>query len=114
MITVIFEVRPRAGHAQRYFEIAAGLKHALELVDGFISVERFESLTQPGKYLSLSYWRDEEAVRAWRNQALHRQGQREGRAQVFDDYRIRVAAVLRDYGMHDRGQAPTDSLAALA
>jgi heme-degrading monooxygenase HmoA len=111
MIAVIFEVEPKAGHAQRYFEIAAGLKPMLDGIDGFLSVERFESLAQPGKFLSLSFWRDEEAVRAWRTHALHREGQREGREMVFDDYRLRVAAVLRDYGLRERGQAPTDSRA---
>jgi heme-degrading monooxygenase HmoA len=110
MIAVIFEVLPKPGHAQRYFDIAAELKSMQGGIDGFISVERFESLTQPGRYLSLSYWRDEHAVRAWRTHALHRAGQREGRAVVFDDYRIRVAAVLRDYGLREREQAPADSL----
>jgi heme-degrading monooxygenase HmoA len=110
LIAVIFEVLPKPGQAQRYFEIAAGLKPMLEAIDGFISVERFESLTQPGRYLSLSYWRDEDAVRAWRTHALHRAGQREGREVVFEDYRIRVAGVLRDYGLRDRAQAPADSL----
>jgi heme-degrading monooxygenase HmoA len=110
LIALIFEVLPKPGQAQRYFEIAAGLKPMLEAIDGFISVERFESLTQPGRYLSLSYWRDEDAVRAWRTHALHRAGQREGREVVFEDYRIRVAGVLRDYGLRDRAQAPADSL----
>jgi heme-degrading monooxygenase HmoA len=109
VIAVIFEVQPKPGHAQRYFDIAAALKPMLEAIDGFISVERFESLAQPGRYLSLSYWRDEDAVRAWRTHALHRDGQREGRTVVFDDYRIRVAAVLRDYGLRERAQAPDDS-----
>jgi heme-degrading monooxygenase HmoA len=110
LIAVIFEVLPRPGHAQRYFEIAAELKPMLDGIDGFISVERFESLSQPGRFLSLSYWRDEASVRAWRTHALHRAGQREGREVVFDDYRIRVAGVLRDYGLRDRAQAPADSL----
>jgi heme-degrading monooxygenase HmoA len=109
VIAVIFEVQPKPGHAQRYFDIAAALKPMLDAIDGFISVERFESLTQPGRYLSLSYWRDEDAVRAWRTHALHRDGQTEGREVVFDDYRIRMAAVLRDYGLRERGQAPADS-----
>lgn len=113
MIAVIFEVEPKPGAAQRYLDIAAALKPTLESVDGFISVERFESLTQPGKYLSLSIWRDELAVKAWRTQATHRASQQEGRAAVFSDYRLRVAAVLRDYGMFDRAQTPGDSLAAL-
>jgi heme-degrading monooxygenase HmoA len=113
MIAVIFEVQPKAGMAPRYFEIAASLKLMLEATDGFLSVERFESLTQPGKYLSLSFWRDEDAVRAWRTHALHRGGQQEGRSVVFADYRLRVAAVVRDYGMFDRAQAPQDSLAYL-
>ncbi len=110
MIAVIFEVMPKPGHAARYFEIAAALKPMLDGIDGFLSVERFESLAQPGKYLSLSFWRDEDAVRAWRTHALHRQGQREGREVVFDDYRLRVAGVMRDYGLNERAQAPADSL----
>lgn len=111
MIAVIFEVTPKPGLAQRYFEIAAALKPVLEATDGFISVERFESLTRTGTYLSLSFWRDEAAVRAWRTNALHRGGQQEGRSVVFDDYRLRVAAVVRDYGMFERDQAPADSRA---
>lgn len=113
MIAVIFEVHPREGHAERYFELAAQLRAELEKIDGFLSVERFESLTRPGHYLSLSFWRDEEAVRRWRCQGLHRSSQREGRASVFEHYRLRVAAVLRDYGLAERDQAPADSLAAL-
>ncbi len=113
MIAVIFEVEPRAGHEQRYFEIAAELRPVLEQIDGFISVERFESLTKKGRYLSLSFWRDEDSVRRWRNQPTHRQGQQEGRSEVFDGYRLRIASVVRDYGMFDRAQAPNDSLAAL-
>lgn len=113
MIAVIFEVEPRPGQAQRYLDIAASLRPRLEAIDGFVSVERFESLSRPGRYLSLSWWRDEDAVRAWRNTDEHRQGQRLGRETVFEDYRIRVAAVLRDYGKAERTQAPADSKAAL-
>jgi heme-degrading monooxygenase HmoA len=113
MIAVIFEVHPREGHADRYFELAAQLRAELEATDGFISVERFESLTRPGHYLSLSFWRDEEAVRRWRCQGRHRNAQREGRAAVFEHDRLRVAAVLRDYGLAERDQAPADSLAEL-
>lgn len=113
MIAVIFEVIPKPGFAPRYFEIAAQLKPLLEGIDGFVSVERFESLAQRGKFLSLSFWRDEEAVRAWRTQAQHREGQREGREAVFENYRLRVAGVLRDYGLHERDQAPADSRAYL-
>jgi heme-degrading monooxygenase HmoA len=107
VIAVIFEVEPRddAGRA-RYFDIAAALAPRLATLDGFISVERFESLSRPGRYLSLSIWRDEAAVQAWRSHAEHRAGQREGRESIFADYRIRVASVLRDYGLHDRAQAP--------
>ena len=114
MIAVIFEVHPREGQAARYFELAAQLRAELEAIDGFVSIERFESLSRPGHYLSLSFWRDEAAVRAWRCRERHRAAQREGRAAVFADYRLRVAAVLRDYGQAERGQAPADSLAALA
>lgn len=113
MIVVIFEVEPKPGAAARYFEIAAGLKPQLEQIDGFISVERFESLAQPGKVLSLSFWRDEDAVRNWRTHGPHRASQQAGRSSVFADYRLRVAAVLRDYGLTEREQAPDDSRASL-
>jgi heme-degrading monooxygenase HmoA len=109
MIAVIFEVEPAAGAQDQYLNLAAGLKPVLEQIDGFISVERFQSLSQPGKLLSLSFWRDEEAVKAWRNTELHRAAQSQGRAGVFADYRLRVATVLRDYGMQEREQAPADS-----
>jgi heme-degrading monooxygenase HmoA len=109
MIAVIFEVVPRDGHADAYFALAAGLRQQLEAIDGFISVERFQSLTQPGKVLSLSFWRDEDAVRRWRELESHRAAQQAGRRQHFADYRLRVAQVLRDYGLHEREQAPADS-----
>lgn len=109
MIAVIFEVQPLDGATQRYFEWAAALKAELEVVDGFISVERFESVSQPGRFLSLSFWRDEAAVQRWRNQAHHRQAQQAGRSGVFAHYRLRVAQVLRDYGLNERDQAPEDS-----
>ena len=110
MIAVIFEVEPRPGKKDAYLEIAARLRPQLEQMDGFISVERFQSLTQPGKILSLSIWRDEEAVRAWRNVMLHREAQKQGRAGIFKSYRLRIASVVRDYGMDRRDQAPADSL----
>jgi heme-degrading monooxygenase HmoA len=113
VIAVIFEVLPHEGRAPRYFEIAASMREELERIDGFVSVERFESLATPGKFLSLSFWRDEAAVLAWRSHAGHRAGQREGRSEVFAGYRIRVAQVLRDYGLAERDQAPADSRAAL-
>lgn len=112
MIAVIFEVEPHPDRSSAYFDIAAALKPELERMDGFISVERFESLSTPGKYLSLSFWSDEEAVVRWRNLAHHRQAQAAGRSGIFADYRLRVAAVMRDYGLFDRTQAPGDSLAA--
>ncbi|WP_033070345.1 antibiotic biosynthesis monooxygenase family protein [Thalassospira australica] len=111
MIAVIFEVMPREGHYDDYLAIAADLKPILEGMDGFISIERFQSLTTPGKVLSLSFWRDEEAVKAWRNLDEHRTAQDKGRNHIFEDYRLRVAAVIRDYGMTERNQAPTDSRA---
>ena len=109
MIAVIFEVVPSEGHAEAYFALAAGLREQLEAIDGFISVERFRSMTQPDKVLSLSFWRDEEAVRRWRELPPHRAAQQAGRQQHFADYRLRVAQVLRDYGMGPREQAPADS-----
>lgn len=112
MIAVIFEVVPaRDGGRERYLEIAASLRPVLEQVDGFISVERFQSLTDPDKVLSLSFFRDEEAVRAWRNLESHRAAQAKGRGEVFSDYRLRIAEVSRDYGMTERGEAPADSRA---
>ena len=108
MIAVIFEVWPDAAHRQDYFNIAATLKPELEKIDGFISVERFSSLTEEGKILSLSFWRDEEAVKRWRTHFEHRAAQGEGRGGVFRDYRLRVASVLRDYGMFEREQVPKD------
>lgn len=109
MIAVIFEAQPRPGRTDAYLDAAARLRPVLEKMDGFVSVERFESLTTPGKILSLSFWRDEEAVRAWRNVEEHRRIQGAGRQSIFADYRLRVAAVIRDYGMNDRAQAPEDS-----
>jgi heme-degrading monooxygenase HmoA len=109
MIAVIFEVWPRTERRQQYLDVAAALRSDLEAIDGFISVERFESLSEPGKMLSLSFWRDEAAVAAWRNLAAHRAAQLRGRGGIFADYRLRVAAVIRDYGMTDRGGVPNDS-----
>jgi heme-degrading monooxygenase HmoA len=112
MIAVIFEAWPAEGEARHYLDLAAALRPALDRIDGFLSIERFESLAEPGKLLSLSFWRDEQAVAAWRNQADHRTTQAEGRAGVFRDYRLRIAPVVRDYGMTDREEAPSDSRAA--
>jgi len=109
MIAVIFEVVPLPGQRDAYLEAAAALRPQLENIDGFISIERFESLVSPGKILSLSFWRDEGAVRRWRNLASHRRAQAEGRGRIFADYRLRVGEVLRDYGINDRAQAPDDS-----
>ena len=108
MIAVLFEARPRDGQMAGYLEMAAALRPALAKMDGFISIERFESLSEPGKLLSLSFWRDETAVRQWREHAEHRAAQRAGRETIFDDYRLRIATVLRDYGMTDRVEAPVD------
>ena len=111
MIAVIFEVWPTEGRVQEYFDLAAALKADLENIDGFVSIERFESLATKGKYLSLSFWRDEEAVQVWRNIEGHRKVQAQGRESIFADYRLRVAHVLRDYGMTERADAPADSRA---
>jgi heme-degrading monooxygenase HmoA len=106
MIAVIFEVLPTEDGRQAYFEHAAALKPLLERMEGFISVERFQSLNDPGKLLSLSFWRDEGAVRGWRETGRHRDAQAAGRGGLFADYRLRVAHVVRDYGLHDREQVP--------
>jgi heme-degrading monooxygenase HmoA len=109
MIAVIFESWPRRDRRQEYLDVAAALRPVLEKIDGFISVERYESLSQPGKILSLSFWRDENGVEAWRQKQEHRAAQAVGRDAIFEDYRIRVAAVLRDYGMNERTGVPEDS-----
>jgi len=108
MIAVIFEAWPAPGQCQRYFDIAAALKPRLEEIDGFISIERFQSLATPGKVLSLSFWRDERAITEWRRLESHRAAQAEGHASVFADYRLRIAGVVRDYGFEERDQAPLD------
>jgi len=109
VIAVIFEVWPAEGRAGEYFDLAASLRSDLERIDGFVSIERFESLVTKGKYLSLSFWRDEEAVRTWRNLQTHRKAQMKGRGGIFADYRLRVASVVRDYGLKERDDAPNDS-----
>ena len=112
MIAVIFEVWPRPEHRAEYLDLAAELRPILETIDGFISVERFESLTEKCKILSLSFFRDEAAVAAWRNVPQHRKTQSKGRSTIFENYRLRIAGVIRDYGMNEREQAPKDSLTA--
>lgn len=111
MLAVIFELEPVASSKQQYLDIAADLRDELQAIDGFISIERFASLNQPDKLLSLSFWRDEAAISAWRNLDGHRAAQTAGRESLFSDYRLRVAEVLRDYGMNDRAMAPGDSRA---
>ncbi|WP_275286800.1 antibiotic biosynthesis monooxygenase family protein [Halomonas elongata] len=109
MIAVIFEARPHPDQRQRYLDIAAELKPLLDDVEGFISIERFQSLADPERLLSLSFWRDEQAVAEWRRLEAHRAAQSAGRRSVFADYRLRIARVERDYGMDEREQAPADS-----
>lgn len=109
MIAVIFEVTPRTEGRQAYLETAASLRPLLEQVDGFISIERFQSMSQPDKLLSLSFFRDEAAVAQWRQLEAHRAAQARGREALFADYRLRIASVVRDYGLHQRDQAPADS-----
>ncbi|ARE40953.1 Antibiotic biosynthesis monooxygenase [Rhodovulum sp. P5] len=109
MIAVIFEVEPAEGRKDDYLDIAAEMRPMLDGIDGFISVERFQSLTDPRKILSLSFFEDEDAIARWRNLNAHRGAQAKGRSGVFDDYRLRIASVIRDYGMFDRAQAPADS-----
>ena len=113
MIAVIFEVEIADGQKEGYLDIAGDLKPLLEEVDGFISVERFQSLTTPGKLLSLSYFEDEDSLAAWRNRPHHRSAQSAGRNTHFADYRLRIASVMRDYGLNERDEAPDDARAAL-
>lgn len=109
MIAVIFEVMPADDRRSTYLDLAAQLHGHLQEIDGFLSIERFESLKVPGKILSLSFWRDEAAIATWRNGADHRAAQQAGRNGTFADYRLRIASVIRDYGMTDRDEAPEDS-----
>ena len=111
MIAVIFEATPNPGQKDVYLDAAATLRPLLADNDGFISIERFESLTTPGKILSLSFWRDEDSVAKWRQVEAHRGVQAAGRRSIFADYRLRVAQVIRDYGMNEREEAPADSRA---
>lgn len=110
MIAVIFELEAAEGQRDAYLQFAAELRPILSQIDGFISIERFQSLSHPEKLLSLSFWRDEDAVTQWRNIEQHRQAQAEGRNRIFAGYRLRVASVLRDYGLDEREDAPLDSL----
>jgi heme-degrading monooxygenase HmoA len=111
MIAVIFEVTPAEGRRDAYLGIAADLRKLLDGIDGFLSIERFQSLSDPDRILSLSFWRDEEAVKVWRNTEEHRQAQKAGRGGILASYRLRIADVVRDYGFHERSQAPMDSRA---
>ncbi len=111
MIAVIFEVTPAEGMQETYLDHAASLRPLFEGMEGFISVERFQSLTTPGKLLSLSFWEDEAALARWRQMEKHRTAQKKGRGSYFADYRLRVAGVIRDYGMTERDEAPLDSRA---
>lgn len=109
MLAVIFEVEPAPGKRSKYLDIAKDLLPHLDHIEGFLSIERFQSLTDPDRVLSLSFWQNEEAIARWRRLDIHRNAQKSGRAGTFSDYRLRVAEVVRDYGLHDRNQAPQDS-----
>ncbi|BFM42202.1 antibiotic biosynthesis monooxygenase [Flavobacterium sp. CFS9] len=109
MIAVIFEVIPNEGKKEEYLSIAASLRPELDKIEGFISIERFQSLNDPEKVLSLSFWKDEESILQWRNLEMHRHAQAKGRKEIFKDYHLRIAAVVRDYGMFDREETPKDS-----
>jgi heme-degrading monooxygenase HmoA len=109
VIAVIFEVAPAEGRREDYLGLAGELRPFLDSIDGFLSIERFESLAAPDRLLSLSFWRDEAAVKVWRNAGAHRKAQGAGRAGILRDYRLRIAGVMRDYGMHERAEAPEDS-----
>ena len=111
MIAVIFEFTPREGRFPEYMELVGQLKPELDKAEGFISLERFESITTPGKFVSLQFWQDEESVKKWRNVQKHREAQAKGRRGIFSGYRLRICQVIRDYGLDERGEAPRDSVA---
>ena len=112
MIAVIFEFTPAPGRFPDYMALVGQLKPEQDKAEGFVSLERFESITAPGQFLSLQFWRDEESVKKWRNVQKHRDAQKQGRAGIFASYRLRIAGVIRDYTMDGRAQAPSDSVAA--
>lgn len=112
MIAVIFEFTPAPGRFPDYMALVDTLKPELEKAEGFLSLERFESITTPGKFVSLQFWRDEECVRKWRNLQKHREAQKAGRGGIFAGYRLRIAGVIRDYSLDGRAEAPSDSIAA--
>lgn len=109
MIAVIFEVIPNEGKKEEYLDIAAKLRPELDHIEGFISIERFQSISNPDKVLSLSFWKDEDSIQQWRNLEMHRHAQAKGRNEIFKDYHLRIAIVVRDYGMFDRKETPEDS-----
>lgn len=109
MIAVIFEVIPNQGKKEEYLNIAASLRPELDDIEGFISIERFQSFSNPEKVLSLSFWKDEASIQQWRNLEMHRQAQSKGRNEIFQDYHLRIAHVVRDYGMFERKETPEDS-----
>lgn len=109
MIAVIFEVIPNEGKRDEYLDIAASLRPELDKIEGFISIERFQSFSNPDKVLSLSFWKNEESIQQWRNLEMHRHAQAKGRNEVFKDYHLRIASVVRDYGMFEREETPKDS-----
>ncbi|KUJ63817.1 antibiotic biosynthesis monooxygenase [Flavobacteriaceae bacterium CRH] len=109
MIAVIFEVIPNEGKKEEYLDIAASLRPELNNIEGFISIERFQSFNDPEKVLSLSFWKDEESIQQWRNLEIHRHAQAKGRNEIFKEYHLRIANVIRDYGMFDRAETPKDS-----
>ena len=111
MIAVIFEFTAADGRLADYKQLAEGLNEEVRRFDGFISIERFQSISDPARFVSLSFWRDEDTVRQWRNVQKHRQAQAKGRRGIFSSYRLRVCSVIRDYGMKERGEAPKDSIA---
>lgn len=111
MIAVIFEVIPNEGKKEEYLDIAASLRPQLDHIEGFISIERFQSFTNPEKVLSLSFWKSEESIQQWRNLEMHRHAQAKGRNEIFKDYHLRIATVVRDYGMFEREETPEDSSA---
>ena len=111
MVAVIFEFTPAPGRFKDYMQLVTELRSELDKADGFVSIERFESITAKGKCVSLQFWRDEESVRKWRILPQHREAQKAGRGGIFSSYRLRVCEVLRDYTQDERGQVPGDSVA---
>ncbi len=97
MIGLFFEVLPKAGREETYFEMARLLRPELDKHDGLVFIDRYRSLSTGGLILSHQLWSSEECLIRWRENTKHKTVQRAGREQHFADYRLRVARLIREW-----------------